>query len=73
MLWRSVLAGEVGGYVEPHRGGMGLKRGGGLPRSFMSATPSISGGSSISAPYRLVLLSEMRVPGEAIFEFAVTP
>jgi hypothetical protein len=55
-------------------GGMALRRG-------RRASPTLYVGDALdfwrvldlAAPYRLVLLSEMKLPGEAILEFTITP
>ncbi len=65
---------QIRGWLDRIVGGMGLKRG-------RRASPELYVGDALdfwrvldlSAPYRLVLLSEMRVPGEAILEFTITP
>jgi uncharacterized protein YbjT (DUF2867 family) len=65
---------KLRGWLDRIAGGMGLKRG-------RRASPDLYVGDAldfwrvldVSAPYRLVLLSEMKVPGEAILEFTITP
>ena len=62
------------GWLDRLAGGMGLKRG-------RRASPDLYVGDAldfwrvldVAAPYRLVLLSEMKLPGEAILEFTITP
>ena len=65
---------KLRGWLDRIIGGMGLKRG-------RRASPDLYVGDAldfwrvldVNAPYRLVLLSEMKVPGEAILEFTITP
>lgn len=62
------------GWLDRLTGGIGLKRG-------RRASPDLHVGDAldfwrvldVAAPYRLVLLSEMKLPGEAILEFTITP
>ena len=72
VLRRTTL--ETRGWLDRIVGGMGLKRG-------RRASPDLYVGDALDfwrvldleAPYRLVLLSEMKLPGEAILEFTITP
>jgi hypothetical protein len=65
---------KIRGWMDRVLGGMGLKRG-------RRASSSLYVGDAldfwrvldVAAPYRLVLLSEMKIPGEAILEFIITP
>jgi uncharacterized protein YbjT (DUF2867 family) len=65
---------KIRGWMDRIMGGMGLGRG-------RRASPSLYVGDAldfwrvldVAAPYRLVLLSEMKLPGEAILEFTITP
>lgn len=65
---------KIRGWMDRILGGMGLKRG-------RRASSSLYVGDAldfwrvldVAPPYRLVLLSEMKVPGEALLEFVITP
>jgi uncharacterized protein YndB with AHSA1/START domain len=65
---------KIRGWMDRIMGGMGLRRG-------RRASPSLYVGDAldfwrvldVAPPYRLVLLSEMKLPGEAILEFTITP
>jgi len=62
------------GWLDRLAGGTGLKRG-------RRASPHLYVGDAldfwrvldVAAPYRLVLLSDMKLPGDAILEFTITP
>jgi uncharacterized protein YndB with AHSA1/START domain len=65
---------KIRGWLDRIMGGIGLGRG-------RRASPELYVGDGLDfwrvldvvAPYRLVLLSEMKLPGEAILEFTITP
>jgi uncharacterized protein YbjT (DUF2867 family) len=65
---------KIRGWIDRIAGGMGLKRGRRASRTlYVGDALDFWRVLDLGAPYRLVLLSEMKVPGEAILEFTITP
>lgn len=67
-LWR------IRGLLDRALGGMGLRRGRRDPvRLYVGDALDFWRVLDVAPPYRLLLLSEMKLPGEAILEFKITP
>ncbi len=67
-LWR------LRGWMDRLLGGAGLRRGRRNPVTlYVGDALDFWRVLDVSAPYRLLLLAEMRLPGEAILEFKITP